>query len=393
MKTNKRNNLKYLRSVVYLTFASILIVLFSYVGFSEYQYEHLVNQIEKNDEITYSQLNEKIKNSGFEMFVNEDDILVPITEYVNTNALQNVYQSNTAIAISYSYNDVKNEIYISYEGFEVTLIANDAILVQFLFVVIIAIFIISAIALLIILGLHIYTRKTYVEPMYDLTSTLVKLKRVDVVDPSSISEVDRVVSELNKKVDDYLEYRNNIISIITHELKSPLNVISSVLLSRNYNLAPFDNEAEVHAEINKQINYMLSVIDTTLNIFEKEEYEATTFQANDIIVEQLEKYKNIFDANDFTINFENTEVFLITGNKDIFNIVINNIFDNVAKYGEKSFTIFISSSQIRFINDVKSESKSGTQVGLKLSMQILNTMSLSLAHQYLDNEYHVIIKK
>ncbi len=360
------------------------------------------------EEYKFFQLTEFLKSKADEKHLNTSEIV----QYANYNGYtlsinyHNVKEAPhkqdlpiTIFEFDIIYEDFTNTAII-YQSIEETEFSQDLVLeintkliTEFTTFLSIIIAIIGIGIVIVLSIIYNHTTKKYIAPINKLSKTLIDLKRVRIDDPNNLYEIEKVIKALNKKVDNYLSYRNNIITIITHELKSPLNIINSAILSRKYRIEPFDDEEEVYKEIDQQIKYMLDVIDITLNIFELEEYEMIEFDARKEIEDVLESFLNIFEANNIKVITDFKDNFMIYGNPRIFKIVVNNLLNNTAKYGSNHLEIIIENQSIYFINKYKNTSEHGTQLGLKLSSQILKTMKLKLKHEYINNEFIAEIKK
>jgi two-component system CheB/CheR fusion protein len=143
------------------------------------------------------------------------------------------------------------------------------------------------------------------------------------------------------------ERRNNFISAVSHEIKTPLTamkvyiqILEDVLKNKN---EPQINE--LVSQISKQANRFTLLVKNLLDISKTEEdistYKKTEVQLDDVVHEAVEEYKKTSRDAEFEISgLSNAKVF---ADKDRLTVLLKNLLDNAYKYAEpKQINISLS---------------------------------------------------
>ncbi len=154
------------------------------------------------------------------------------------------------------------------------------------------------------------------------------------------------------------EIKNDLISNITHEFKTPIATISTALEAmKNFNALDDKVKSEKYIGIaNSQVNKLNIMVEkiletATLNHSELE-IQAEPVNIIDLIQQVIEKYKIINTENTFIFNnsLPNPHISL---DKFHFENAIGNILDNAIKYGGKTITVDISSENNKLLILIK----------------------------------------
>ncbi|NEW61540.1 hypothetical protein GSY74_09620 [Sulfurovum sp. bin170] len=124
-----------------------------------------------------------------------------------------------------------------------------------------------------------------------------------------------------------LAHMGEMISIIAHQWKQPLNFISFGLMNIKRQLKGNDKGLSAIEKINKQIQYMSSTIEDFRNFYnptkEKDDFLVSTTCEKSIMIAT-----NSLDLIDISLNLEVVKDFKLYGNRNEFQQVILNIINN-----------------------------------------------------------------
>ena len=166
---------------------------------------------------------------------------------------------------------------------------------------------------------------------------------------SLINSVESMRQELNSKE----EYKNTMYQSLSHELKTPIAVISSYVEAANDKVIPTEDalktiEDEIKIlsrdvarilELNK-INYLKDSKDFNKN----EEVDIT-----ELLKDLTEKYK--LQRRDVTWTLDINDKNIFRGTSDIWKVIIDNIYGNFVRYASKKVKVTIKNGVIEFYND------------------------------------------
>lgn len=164
---------------------------------------------------------------------------------------------------------------------------------------------------------------------------------------SLIKSVEDMRNEINSKE----EYKMNMYQSLSHELKTPIAVISSYVEAANDSVIPYedaintiDEEIKIlYKDVNKilelnKINYLKDNINNNDSV-------DVTLLLNDLV----KKYKLQRRDIKWVLNINDENIF--RGTYDIWKTVFDNIFSNFMTYADKIIEINIKDNCITFYND------------------------------------------
>jgi signal transduction histidine kinase len=142
--------------------------------------------------------------------------------------------------------------------------------------------------------------------------------------------------------------KNDIISNITHELKTPIATVSVVLESLQ-NFGGNENPATKEEYIQIAMNELKRLTSMTDNILKSSvlgsQHSETQFHLDfsNLLVENLNTLKPVLDSKGFEFSLkEKGTNFMVNGNAEQLSLVIFNLLDNAIKYSKDRFFIKIS---------------------------------------------------
>lgn len=163
-----------------------------------------------------------------------------------------------------------------------------------------------------------------------------------------LSQKEEIQSQ-TEQLSDLNSLKDKLFSIISHDLRSPLvSLISLLELTKNENFTKEQFYALI-GETQKNVNYTTSLVDNLLRWANSQQkglkINKSVFYINEIIDSQIKQFnpqssqKNIQIINNIPIDFE------IHADKDMIRIVCRNLISNALKFSKEGSEIVISASE------------------------------------------------
>lgn len=189
----------------------------------------------------------------------------------------------------------------------------------------------------------------------------------------------------NKRIQSELELKNEIMKAITHELKTPLAKISTILYLHKNQVDGYKTIEEAESIVNDIVITNEELINKTLAHFNdniadgivtvQEELDSLLYEYKEISLLISKTYKNDIE---------------IKSNFLVAKFVITNIMSNAYKYADTYIEIKIDGNKIIVTNDYsKNISKKGN--GLKIVYKLIESKNIELKTFYTQNTYEAVI--
>lgn len=165
---------------------------------------------------------------------------------------------------------------------------------------------------------------------------------------SLIKSVEYMRKEINSKE----EYKTNMYQSLSHELKTPIAVISSYVEAVNDKVVSYEEAIDTIDEeikiLSKDVNKILEL--NKLNYLkESNEIKDEKIDVTDLLNDLVKKYKLQRRDVEWRINVEEENI--LRGTYDIWKLVFDNIFGNFVVYADKCIEITIKNNTLEFYND------------------------------------------
>jgi len=158
-----------------------------------------------------------------------------------------------------------------------------------------------------------------------------------------------VVIDISKQKEDE-QRKNDFISMVSHELKTPITSMSAYtqLLQAKSRTETDTFTSSTLDKIQKQIRKMSTMINSFLNVSRLESGKIHLIKSNFDLEKLL---KDVVDESKLTdsvynINFDCCDAKIIYADRDKIGAVISNLMSNAIKYSEKGKTININSEVV-----------------------------------------------
>ena len=165
---------------------------------------------------------------------------------------------------------------------------------------------------------------------------------------SLINSVEEMRKELNSKE----EYKTNMYQSLSHELKTPIAVISSYVEAANDKIISYEEAIDT---IDDEIKILSSDVNKILELNkisylkENGEIKNETIDVTDLLNDLVKKYKLQRRDIKWIINIEKENI--LRGTYDIWKVIFDNIFGNFMVYADKKIEVTIKDNKLEFYND------------------------------------------
>ncbi len=200
-----------------------------------------------------------------------------------------------------------------------------------------------------IMGNTFLTRKALM-PMNEMSKSLQRIQSSNLSEKLGVPQTNDEVEDLANSINELLSRLEisfhsiqNFTVDASHELKTPLTVIQSELevIEKEIIESQSGNLESIHYELTR----MTKIIDdlTTLAKLDGQKLSLVIEKVwiNDLLYEEIERYKKIISKRNISINIEPPPSIAIEGDPHWLGIVISNILDNAIKFSPKNSTVTV----------------------------------------------------
>ena len=141
--------------------------------------------------------------------------------------------------------------------------------------------------------------------------------------------------------------KNRLLSILSHDLKSPLNSLKGMLFLFENNAVSVDELKQYFAKVDIQVENITEFLENLL-IWSKNQLQGTKItpapvQLSEIVGETIQLLQPIAKDKDIQILVKDLQDYELLADKEALKIVIRNIISNAIKFSHKSGSIAIGS--------------------------------------------------
>ena len=157
---------------------------------------------------------------------------------------------------------------------------------------------------------------------------------------------------MRKEINSKEEYKTNMYQSLSHELKTPIAVISSYVEAVNDKVVSYEEAIDTIDEeikiLSKDVNKILEL--NKLNYLkESNEIKDEKIDVTELLNDLVKKYKLQRRDVEWRINVEEENI--LRGTYDIWKLVFDNIFGNFVVYADKCIKVTIKNNTLEFYND------------------------------------------
>lgn len=167
-----------------------------------------------------------------------------------------------------------------------------------------------------------------------------------------VNSLIRSVEDMRLEINSKEEYKTNMYQSLSHELKTPIAVITSYIEAANDNIVSYEDAINTIDEeikiLYKDVNKILEL--NKINYLkESNEVKKETVDVTTLLNELIKKYKLQRRDIEWVINIGNENI--LRGTYDIWKVVFDNIFSNFMIYTDKLIEVTIKDNKLLFYND------------------------------------------
>lgn len=164
---------------------------------------------------------------------------------------------------------------------------------------------------------------------------------------SLINSVEYMRCEINTKE----EYKNDMYQSLSHELKTPITVISSYVEAANDKIITYEDAVKTIGDeiktLSDDVNKILELNKINYLKDTKESYEI--IDITELLNEVITKYK--IQRPDVNFLLDIKKINKVRGTYDTWRIIIDNLLSNFIRYADKNIKITFKRNKIMFYND------------------------------------------
>ncbi|MBR1936580.1 MAG: HAMP domain-containing histidine kinase [Bacilli bacterium] len=160
------------------------------------------------------------------------------------------------------------------------------------------------------------------------------------------------VEIMRKEIASKEEYKTSMYQSLSHELKTPIAVISSYVEACNDGVVSHDEALKTIDEeikiLSKDVSRILEL--NKINYLkDNNEHKNDKVDITDLLKDLTEKYK--LQRRDVSWNLDIEDINIFRGTLDIWKVIIDNIYGNFVVYAEREVKVTIKDNYISFYND------------------------------------------
>ncbi len=243
-----------------------------------------------------------------------------------------------------------------------------------------------------------------IKPTKDISKNLAAIRKFDFENvkaleyPDEIEELEELIDSskaLSKFLKNYVEEKNTLASAITHEIRSPLNTINSLIIGHQAGIEPYDDKDYFISQLQEKIEELSEISKHILYVYEVTEINKDFVNFNQQMKEILENQWPSFEIAKLDVELVENGQFEAECSKQIVSLIISNLLKNISVYAKEDSKVYIriETNSIYLINKKNDKSGLGTQKGLKLTTQQLKQDGMKLYFNDVNDEYIVCITK
>ncbi len=243
-----------------------------------------------------------------------------------------------------------------------------------------------------------------IKPTTEISKNLAAIRKFEfdnvkeLEDEQEIEELTELIDNsraLSNFLQNYVKEKKTLASAITHEIRSPLNTINSLIMGYQAGLEPYNDVDYFMQQLQEKVDELAEISKHILYVYEVTEIDKQKVNFNDSLKTLIESKMPSYEINDLNLNVVERGSFDAICSKQIVELILSNILKNISDYAKPSTDVYIevTESRITFVNKKNDKSGLGTQKGLKLTTQQLKQEGMDLYFSDVLDEYIVCIYK
>lgn len=204
--------------------------------------------------------------------------------------------------------------------------------------------ILTSLVFFLILLLYIQKRKAQ-------SQLIIKNKKIDIRN-KTLKKINEDVKAQRKELSSLNAFKDQLLSIISHDVKSPLTNLSSLLHILRNNIEGMKkgelkkNLASIESDTVNLLNLLNNILNWTIGQSTGVKVKTTRFSVTELVRKNLALVESSMVAKDLTILFDpGDKAHFIKSDKNIVDLALRNILSNAVKFTGANGTIDIAITQ------------------------------------------------
>jgi len=177
---------------------------------------------------------------------------------------------------------------------------------------------------------------------------------------SEILSTNLVLKNQNEKLEELHHFKEGMINMLVHDLKSPLNSLLNLDVNKSFN-----------DYTSKTIRISKHILNIVKNILDSQQLEAAKFKINfhkfninETIIEAIEIIKPVSKSKNIKIIFNSLKNYIVEADKELILRIITNLLSNSIKYSPQNSEIYIELDNLENQQKIKISVKD-SGIGIK----------------------------
>lgn len=289
--------------------------------------------------------------------------------------------------------DNKNQIanFASTDEF-ITVSLNSSITNDFIIITITIASFTILIFIIMIISVNIFINRRVGKPLEQISTYIDNIARFNKSEPltfqhnDEISKIASALSKLESDLNHEISNKNELLRAITHELKTPLAHIVTIMYLHKSQVDEYSDFDFVYDQVQNIIAENNELIQTTLNSLSDTEHNKVNLDLIQVIQEKIALFDVYLNTKKLRLNLE---PFTFEANPVSFNLILNNILLNAAKYSYSYLHIQNSKGIIKIQNDFEETTQNG--VGKTIIAKLSESEDYTIESTIDNNIYTTII--
>ena len=197
--------------------------------------------------------------------------------------------------------------------------------------------------IIIVIALVIFMSQIIFGPLKNVLATIKKIsagqlhQRIEIKGKNEFTELGEAVNTMTKRLEEVDQSRQEFVSNVSHELKTPLSSIKvlseSLLLQEN---VPAEMYKEFLQDISSEIDRMTDIVNDLLALVRNDPNESklniTDIDANKMLRDIVRRLSPLATDKEIDLSFQATKDVVLKGDEVKLSLAISNLVDNGIKY-------------------------------------------------------------
>ena len=207
--------------------------------------------------------------------------------------------------------------------------------------------------IIIVIALVIFMSQIIFGPLKNVLATIKKIsagqlhQRIELKGKNEFTELGEAVNTMTKRLEEVDQSRQEFVSNVSHELKTPLSSIKvlseSLLLQEN---VPAEMYKEFLQDISSEIDRMTDIVNDLLALVRNDPNESklniTDIDANKMLRDIVKRLSPLATDKEIALSFKATKDVVLKGDEVKLSLAISNLVDNGIKYTPQGGTVKVS---------------------------------------------------